>query len=340
MFVIESYTLAIIFCVITMLCWGSWPNTQKLAAKTWRFELYYWDFVTGILIFSILVTLTLGSFGHAGRPFLADLQQASRQSISYAVLGGVVWNLGNLLLTAAIAVVGMSVAFPIGIGIAWILGIVINFILIILDQGKPEGNPFILFTGVAVIIVAIILSIRAYRLRAAEQKKPTKKGILLSLSAGLLIAFVYGLVVYSVDNAFVLGGNGNLTPFTAVFFFGAGVFVSNLLFNTIIMRKPIEGAPVTFKQYWKGSFSTHLTGVLGGMIWMLGLEASFMAVGVANPAVSYALGNAAPVVAMLWGIFIWKEFKDAPKRTNILLAFMFICFLLGLTLITYSNIIE
>jgi glucose uptake protein len=254
------------------------------------------------------------------------------------MVGGVLWNLGNLLLVAAIAVAGMSVGFPIGGGIAWVLGIVVNYVLIIMDKGQSEDNSVLLFSGVAVIIIAILLSMQAYKRLASEQKKPTTKGILLSVFAGLLIAFFYGFVVNSLDNSFVAGGTGTLTPFTAIVFFGLGVFVSTFIFNPIFMAKPVQGEPVKMAEYWKGDLHTHLIGVLGGAIWMLGMVLSFMAAGSAGPAISYALSNAAPVVAILWGVLVWKEFDEAPKGTNTLLVIMFIAYLVGLTLITYSKV--
>jgi glucose uptake protein len=337
MLLIENYPLAVFFFVITMICWGSWANMQKVAEKSWRFELFYWDLAIGLLLFAILAAFTLGSIGDAGRPFLEDIRHADSSSILYAMLGGVVWNLGNILLVAAIAVAGMSVGFPIGGGIAWILGIAVNYVLVMLDPEKAfEGNPNILWGGVVVIVAAIILSMLSYRRLAAEKKKPTLKGILLSVFAGLLIAFFYGLVVKSLDNTYVAGGTGTLTPFSGVFFFSVGVFVSTLLFNPFFMRYPVQGSPVRMKEYWKGDLKTHFSGVIGGFIWMLGMVLSFMAAGAANPAISYALSNAAPVVAILWGVFIWKEFKGAPKGTNAILMAMFLCYIIGLVLITAS----
>jgi len=339
MIIINNYFVAVSLCVLTMICWGSWANTQKMAAKTWRFELFYWDLTIGLLLFAVLAAFTAGSFGSGGRTFLEDLKTADGSSILFAMLGGVVWNLGNLLLVAAISVAGLAVGFPIGGGIAWVLGILVNYILVMLDPEKKfEGNSYILFSGVAVIIAAIILSMFAYRRLAAEQKKTPLKGILLSLAAGLLIAFFYGLVVKSLDNNFVAGGTGTMTPYTAVFFFSIGIFVSTIFFIPIFMTRPVSGEPVKMREYWKGSFGTHLTGVLGGFIWMFGMVVSFMAVGAANPAIAYALSNASPVVAILWGLFVWKEFKGAPKGTNTILLIMFICYLIGLTLITYSNV--
>lgn len=338
MLMAHSYVLAVLLCVLTMICWGSWANTQKLAARTWRFELYYWDFVVGLLLTSLIAALTFGSLGHTGRTFFADLAQASPSSIGWALLGGAVWNLGNLLLVAAIAVAGMAIGFPIGGGIAWVLGIVLNFLLVALEGGINPGNSTILFAGVAVIVLAILFSMRAYSRLASAVKKPTFQGILLSVLAGILIAFFYGLTVRSIDPKFVTGGSGTLMPLTASFFFTLGAFLTTFLFNPFFMRKPVAGSPVRFADYWKGAWGTHLTGILGGAIWSVGISASFIAVSAAGPAISYALSNAAPVVAILWGVLAWKEFAQAPRGTNRWLVAMFLCYLGGLALITYSHL--
>src|SRR5450631_2539817 len=142
MFIIQNYPLAILFCIITMLCWGSWANTQKLAEKTWRFELFYWDYVIGILLFSLISAFTLGSMGEQGRSFIDDLKQADSGNMSSAFLGGIIFNAANILFGAAIAIAGMSVAFPIGIGLALVLGVIVNY------AGTQKGDPFLLFTGV------------------------------------------------------------------------------------------------------------------------------------------------------------------------------------------------
>jgi glucose uptake protein len=335
---IHSYLIAVVLCTLTMICWGSWANTQKLAARTWRFELFYWDFIAGLLLTSTLAAFTLGMFGSTGRPFLADLAQSDLSSIGWALLGGVVWNLGNLLLTAAIAVAGMAVGFPIGGGLAWVLGIVLSFALVVMQGKTNPGNSYLLFTGVAVIVVAICLCMKAYGKLESSTKKAGAKGIVLPVAAGLFIAFFYSLVVKSIDPAFVSGGSGKLMPLTAAFFFSVGAFGTTLLFNPIFMKKPVEGSPVMMADYWKGSCGTHLTGVLGGAIWSIGLSCSFIAVGAAGPAVSYALSNAAPVVAILWGVLVWKEFAHAPRGTERILSAMFVCFLIGLVLITYSRL--
>jgi glucose uptake protein len=335
---IHDYSIAVLLCITAMICWGSWANTQKLAARTWRFELFYWDFVTGLLLTSLLAALTVGSLGTTGRPFFADLAQSDLSSLAWAFLGGVVWNIGNLLLVAAIAVAGMAIGFPIGGGIAWVLGIALSFALVVFQGETNPGNSYLLFAGVAVIVLAIYLSMRAYSQLASAVKKPGLKGILLSIAAGLFIAFFYSLVVKSIDPAFVSGGSGTLMPLTAAFFFTVGAFSTTFIFNPVFMKNPVEGSPVMMADYWKGSWTTHLTGMLGGVIWSAGITCSFIAVGAAGPAVSYALSNAAPVAAILWGVFVWKEFANAPRGTGRLLGLMFTCFLIGLALITYSRI--
>src|SRR3989304_5218199 len=135
MFVLTSYPLAVVFCVITMLCWGSWANTQKLAGAKWRFELFYWDYVFGVVLTAFLFAFTLGSFGAEGRTFLEDVPQANLESVFYTLLGGVVFNAANILLVAAIDIAGLAVAFPVGIGLALVIGVMTNY------WNNPEGNP-------------------------------------------------------------------------------------------------------------------------------------------------------------------------------------------------------
>jgi glucose uptake protein len=332
MLLVQNYTLAVVLCFLAMICWGSWQNTQNLIGKQWRFELFYWDYSLGIVLFALLMAFTFGSFGHQGRSFLPDIAQADAKNILSAAFGGFIWNIGTLLLVASISIAGMSVAFPIGGGIGWTLGILINYI------GKPEGNPLFLFGGTGIIVIAILLSMQSYKKLADQQKKPSFKGIALALMAGLCIAFFYRFVASSLASDFTPADAGKISSYTAVVFFSFGALVSTIIVNPIFMAKPVEGAPVRMSEWFSGSPRAHLLGMLGGFIWCLGNSVSFMSVGAASPAISYGLSNAAPVVAALWGIFVWKEFKDAPKGTNILLTLMFIFYIAGLGLIVYARI--
>lgn len=327
MFVIETYQIAVLFCIITMFAWGSWANTQKLAASSWRFELYYWDYVFGIVLFSLLFSLTAGSMGEMGRPFLGDISQGSSENVWSAVLGGILFNLANILLVAAIALAGMSVAFPVGIGLALVIGVIVNY----LDQ--PIGNSTFLFGGVALIVVAILLNANAYRKLSAQQEKVPTKGLVLAVVAGLLMGLFYKYVANSMFPDFAQPIAGKLSPYTAVFLFALGILASNFLFNTILMRKPVEGAAVSFKDYFAGSGRSHLMGILGGVIWCIGMSFSILASDKAGPAISYGLGQGATVVAALWGIFVWKEFKGAPKGVTGMLNAMLLLYIVGLGLI-------
>ena len=334
MFIISSYTLAVVFCFITMLCWGSWGNTQKLAGKTWRYELFYWDYVIGMVLFAVLLGLTMGSAGELGRSFIADLQQASLTSVGWVLLGGVIFNASNILLSASTSLAGMSVAFPLGCGLALVLGVVNNY----LEQSK--GNPMLLSLGVLFIVVAIVCNgMAAGRVsKQSEGNKNSKKGIVLAIVAGLLMSTFYRFVVKGMDiNNFEQPAAGMLTPYSAIFIFSLGVLVSNLIFNTYVMKRPFVGEPVSYSEYFKGGLSTHLVGVLGGAIWCLGTAFSYIAAGKAGAAVSYALGQGAPMIAAFWGVFIWKEFKGADRKTGYLLALMFALFIIGLGIIVVAG---
>jgi len=316
-----------------MICWGSWANTQKLASKSWRFELFYWDYVIGILIFSLISALTLGSFGNEGRSFLTDLKQAGMANTGSAFLGGIIFNAANILFSAAIAIAGMAVAFPVGIGLALVLGVLINY------SGAQKGNPVFIFIGVGLVVAAIILNAIAYHRSVTKGGKVSSKGIFISLAAGLLMSFFYRFIAVSMDlNDFVNPAPGKMTPYTAVFVFSCGIFISNFLFNTILMKKPIEGLPTGYNAYFKGKFNTHLVGILGGLIWGLGNSFNLIAAGKAGAAISYGLGQGATMVAALWGVFVWKEFKSSSRATNNLLSYMFLLFIIGLGCIIYAGI--
>ena len=329
-----------ICCIYCCICWGSWANTQKLVEKKdWEYPLFYWDYIFGFFLTALLGALTLGSLGHQGMSFFANLAQADWASIGFALLGGVVWNLANVFLTAAISTAGMSVGFPIGGGLGWIGGVLFNYILIVAAGKLYPGNQTLLWIGLVLGILAILCCALAYSKLSTSEKKTPLKGILLAIASGIGFMFFYGLVVKSIDPQYVAGGTGKLTPYAGVFFFAVGALLTTPIFNGFAMSHPSAGgSKVTMKDYFKrGDARTHLIGMLGGFIWMSGMVISFMASGTGNPAVNYALSNASPLIAMIWGVFVWKEFKKAPKGTNKIVAAMFIFFLAALIIITASN---
>ena len=332
MFIVENYTLAVFLCIITMFCWGSWANAQKMTSKDWSFPLFYWDYSIGVVLLSLIFGLTLGSSGIEGRNFIDDMFQGNSTSFLSAFLGGVVFNIANLLIVAAISIAGMAVAFPIGIGIALVLGVTVNY------MATPIGDPILLFAGVFIVVVAIIIDALAYNRLTSNNYKSSSKGIVISIIGGILMGFFYRFVAYSMSTDFKNPEEGFFTPYTAVFIFSLGIFLSNFLWNTYFMYKPIQGEKVSYLDYFtKGTTNLHLIGIFGGVIWCIGMSLSMIASEKAGYAISYGLGQGATMVAAAWGVFVWKEFKGSPKGTDRLIYMMFLFFIVGLSLIIFSR---
>lgn len=336
-----TYGAALALIIVSMLCWGSWANTFKLAGK-WRFELFYFDYSLGVLVAATIYALTLGNFGYDGFEFVDDLMHAGKRQIFFGGVGGVVFNLANMLLVAAISLAGLSVAFPVGIGLALVIGVIWNYVL------KPQGNPALLFTGAAIVAVAIIVDAFAYRAleagkaaQAAKQgaaqgpRKTTGKGIALSLLSGVLMGSFFPLVEMGKSGPLGLG------PYAIGFVFALGVFLSTFVFNVFFMNFPVEGAPVAISEYFKGTGRQHLLGIVGGLIWATGTIANFVAASApesvqVGPAISYAIGQGATMVSALWGLLVWKEFAGAGPRVRLLVAVMLILFVCGLGLVSVA----
>jgi len=336
-----TYGAALALIIVSMLCWGSWANTFKLAGK-WRFELFYFDYSLGVLIAATAYALTLGNFGYDGFDFVDDLMHAGKRQIFFGGVGGVVFNLANMLLVAAISLAGLSVAFPVAIGLALVIGVIWNYIL------KPQGNPALLFTGAAIVAFAIVVDAFAYRaleagkaVQAAKQgstqgpRKTTGKGIALSLLSGVLMGSFFPLVEMGKSGPLGLG------PYAIGFVFALGVFLSTFVFNLFFMNFPVEGAPVAISEYFKGTSRQHLLGMVGGLIWATGTIANFVAASApesvqVGPAISYAIGQGATMVSALWGLLVWKEFAGAGPRVRLLVAVMLILFVCGLGLVSVA----
>jgi len=335
MFIVPTYTVAVILCVVTMLCWGSWANTLKLSPKGWEFPLYYWDYSLGVVLLALVFGVTLGNIGSEGRGFFTDLGQADAKWLGSAFLGGIVFNLSNLLIVAATAIAGMAVAFPVAVGLALVIGVVVNYI------AETKGDPLILFIGVGLVVIAIVVNAIASRTipgEGEEGKKSTGKGIIIAVFSGIIMGFFFRFVAASMSMDFTNPEAGKMTPYTAVFIFSLGLFVSNFLWNTFFMYKPVEGEAVRYGDYFKrGNLKIHLVGLLGGIIWNIGMSFSLIAAEQAGPAISYGLGQGATMVAALWGVFIWKEFKGAPRSTNWPLFLMFLFFITGLVLVIIAR---
>ena len=332
MFIINSYSLAVLFCIITMLCWGSWANTSKISTDKWPFPLFYWDYSLGLILMALVYGITIGSFGSGGRSFMEDLLQADGKSIFYALLGGAVFNLSNLLVVAAIAVAGLSVAFPIAVGLALVLGVIINYIRV------PTGNPLLLFLGVGLVVIAIVVNALASGKASASKGETSKKGIIISVIGGVIMSFFYRFVSEGMTTDFTTPEAGKLTPYTAVFIFSAGVFLSNFIWNSFFMYRPVTGSAVSYRNYFSnGTARQHLIGIFGGLIFNTGFLFNLIASEKAGPAISYGLGQGATMIGAAWGIFVFREFKGAPASINRLLTMMFITFFIGLGLIIIAR---
>ena len=333
MYIVDSYGLAVIFCIITMLGWGSWANTLKMSSKEWEFPLYYWDYSIGLVITTLLFGFTFGSEGTEGRGFITDLQQANGAALTSAFIGGVVFNIANLLVVAATSIAGLAVAFPIAIGLALVIGVVVNYV------ATPVGDPVVLFVGVSLVVAAILVDASAYRKLPQDKKGDRTKGIIISIIAGVLMGFFYRFVAASMVTNFASPETGLFTPYSAMFVFTLGLFSSNFVFNTWFMFKPVTGKAVSYKDYFRlGSPRLHLIGILGGFIWCMAMEFNLMASEKAGFAISYGLGQGATMISAAWGVFVWKEFAGAPKGTNKLLIAMFVLFIIGLSLIVIARL--
>ena len=326
MFLPGTYAAALFLMIVSMLCWGSWANTLKLCPR-YRFQLFYWDYAIGVVLGALVWGFTAGSMGHSGPGFLADVERAGSTPFLWAACGGAIFNVANLLLVAAIEVAGLAVAFPVGIGLALIVGAVSSYLV------HPEANPLFLFGGVALVTVAIVLDAAAYRQRDAGGRATSTRGIVLCLVAGLLMGSFYPLVAHAMSGS-TDGRSQHVGPYAVALFFALGVLISTFPANWLLMKKPLDGKPpVDGADYGRAPFRWHVAGILGGVIWCCGAVANFVAsqaqVSI-GPAVSYSIGQGATMISACWGVFVWHEFAGAPASSKRLLFLMFVFFLLGL----------
>jgi glucose uptake protein len=329
MFVPSFYSLALFMMILSMIAWGSWVNVHKLC-KSWRFELFYWDYAGGILICSVILGMTFGSTDPGSADsFIQNLRVASTKHYAWALGAGALYNLANILVVAAIGVAGMAVAFPVGIGMALVIGCVLNYIL------KPVGNPWFLFGGLTLVCLAIVLDAMAYRKRSTSVAVSTK-GLVLSIVGGFLMGLFYPFVVKATT------GEGYLGPYTVSFVFAVGITLSNFPLNYLYMRFSPTGPPLAFKDYLAGSRSSHFWGLVGGVVWMIGTMSNYVAsyAQMVGPATSYTIGQGSTLVGTIWGVFVWKEFRGAGRNVQILLALMFAFFITGLGCVALAPVIK
>jgi glucose uptake protein len=325
MFAPTTFHAALLMTITSTICWGSFANTFK-GTKNYRFELYYWDYAFGILLAALLLAFTLGSHGGGPTAFMANLHAADGINLFYAALGGFIFNIANTLLVAGIEIVGLAVAFPVSIGIALVEGVVLSYAL------QPRGSAWLLGAGIAMAVVALLLIGKAYGALRAGSAAVSSRGVIVCVISGLLM----GIFAPFVTRAMTRGAT--LTPYTTAVFLTLGALICCFVFNPILMRRPIVGTPVTGAEYFRAPASYHALGLLGGGIWGLGTVFNFVAASLVGVAISYAIGQASPMVACLWGVFAWKEFRGANARAKGYLAAMFAAYLLALVLIARAYV--
>jgi glucose uptake protein len=323
MFTPPSLTIALVMMIASAICWGSWANTYK-AVKNYRFELFYWDYAVGIFLISLILAFTMGSTGHDASSFLNNVQSADASNLIWALVGGAIFNLANLLLVAGIDMAGLAVALPVSIGIALVVGVVLSYIL------QPKGNALFLAVGVACAVIAVVLDGKAFG-SLPSAHSASRKSIVICVISGILMGLWAPFVTRSMTHGHTLG------PYSVAVFLTLGALLSCFVWNIYVMKKPLAGEPVGFGGFFSGPPSGHLLGLAGGVIWGVGMVFNLVAASFTGVAISYAIGQSAPMVGALWGIFAWKEFTGAQSRAKIYLVFMFIFYALAILLVARAN---
>ena len=327
MYIPATFTVALLLTILCTCCWGSFANTFKLT-RNYRFELYYWDYGLGIFLVSLLYAFTLGSTSHGPLSFVQNVHGAAWASLGYAALGGFVFNIANVLLIAAIEMVGLAIAFPLSIGIALVEGTLLSYLI------HPAGDARLLFAGVGMALIAVILIGIAYASRGTAGAVATRKGILVCLVSGVLMGSWAPAIAKATSIAG--SGGGTITPYTSAVFMTLGAFFCCFVFNPILMRRPLVGSPVSMAGYFAAPKSYHVLGLLGGFIWGTGTVLNLVAGGKVGLPISYAIGQASPMIATLWGVLVWHEFRGARAKSKVYLGGMIAAYMLALTLIALA----
>jgi glucose uptake protein len=321
MYTPHTLSIALLMMVTSAVCWGSWANTYK-GVRNYRFELFYWDYAVGIFIISLILAFTMGSSGHNSASFLNNVHAADAGNIGYALLAGAVFNLANLLLVAAIDMAGLAVAFPVSIGIALVVGVVLSYAL------QPKGSAAFLAAGVACALLAVILDGKAYSSLATTGRSVSRKSIVVSVISGILMGLWAPFVTHSMTRGSTLG------PYSVCVFLTLGALLSCFIWNIYFMKRPLVGKPVDFSGFFHAPAAAHFFGLLGGFIWGVGTVFNMAAANLTGVAISYAIGQSAPMVAALWGIFAWKEFAASGPRAKAYLTLMFVFYGLAIFLVS------
>jgi glucose uptake protein len=327
MYTPQTFGVALLMMITSAICWGSWANTYK-GVKNYRFELFYWDYAIGIFLSTLIYGHTLGMLHQDPTNLIQNLHAGGWDNVIWTLIAGAIFNLANLLLVAAIDMAGLAIAFPVSIGIALVVGVVSSYVL------QPKGNAGLLAAGVTCALLAVVLDGKAYgMLRAAGEANRglSRKSIVTCVVSGMLMGIWAPFVTKAMTQGHALG------PYTVAIFLTLGALLSCFIWNIYFMKKPLIGEPVKFADYFRGPASGHLLGLLGGCIWGTGMTFNLVAANYTGVAISYAIGQSAPMVAALWGVLVWKEFKGAPSKAYAYLSFMFVFYVLAILLVSRAN---
>jgi glucose uptake protein len=295
------------------------------------------DYSFGVLLASVIAAFTFGMTG-GDTTFQDRWLVAGHLKQLYALAGGVVFNLANMLLVAAIDMAGLAVAFPVGIGLALIIGVILNYIL------EPRGNPILLFSGLVLVVAAIVVDARAHFARdkargTTSRQSTAKRGVVISIVSGVLMGTFYPIVEKG------MGGDLGLGPYAAALLFSIGVFGSTFVFNILFMNVPLGGGErIRLKSYFRGRAMWHWLGIAGGAIWAVGAITNFVAASAppqvnVGPAISLAIGQCATLASVLWGLLAWNEFAGTGPQVKRLIVAMLVLFAGGLTLLSLAPVI-
>jgi len=305
--------------IISMVCWGSWPNFLK-GLPGWRLEYFYFDYSLGFVLAVVVFGMTLGSTGADGEPaFFSRLWNASHHEILLALVGGFLWNLGNILLLNSIMMAGLAVAFPVAAVPAIVIGIGTSYYL------QPIGNPLVLTLSVVLLLVAGQVTAAAYRRLNPSTGSGKRKGIGTALASGLLIGTFPPFVTAAMSGARALDS------YTVSMTFMLGALVASVILLPLFIKYPLIGEAGTLSGYLDGKAATHALGLLAGFVWCGGTVFNFISAGMVGIAISVGIGSGAPAVGALWGILVWKEFKGSSTGARMLIGLAVALYVVGVT---------
>lgn len=347
--------------ILSAACWGGWAITQKLTGPKWRFELFYFDFSLGTVLGAVVIAFTAGSFQGNEITFMDSLIGISMRKVAWALAAGFVFNIANAILVSAISVAGISVAVPIALSLATVIGLIVSVF------SAPQLNGTMTWVGLVALLSALVFNARAHLMMAdirrsqqvaadpttvaptqvsarssrvrksGKTKSSSSKGITLAVIAGIILGGMMPLVDMARE------GDFGLSPYATAVFFSAGAFAISMLIVPFMMNFPMEGEPLEFKRYTSGTLGQHILGWIGGVIWIGGLSANVLAGSVpkgqnVGAAITLACSHGAAILAAVLGVIVVREFENSGSRVRMQLLIMFVLFALALALTSLAPI--